>query len=783
MEEILFAWAHLSDIQYGHGDHATVNEQALILDRLKEDLIQRNSFGAPALDAILVTGDVASTGSRAQYGAAKTWLIDVASAIGLTEKQIYMVPGNHDVDRNAHEEMANRALREALRDGRESIDNALSDTQATAALLARMTPYFELAASGGGGDQPYWVKSFIKGTLHVRIVGLNTALLSAEDGDHGKLAVGNTQINAVCANRDERELVIVLSHHPFSGGWLRDEKTADGWIRSYAHIHLFGHVKDHEAEAARTGAGGLFVRIAASAAHQSPGASAAHGYNVAAIVATADGSLAVRIWPRCWSSGRWHFRQDNDNTQDERPYAQHALRPLLERAPAVRDEHRFEGPSGASATRVPHFVGRDRELADLRVALEVSDQPVCVVADGLGGLGKTALVRQFVATEATRMFDGSVWIDASSFDAEAARAARRFGLHAERRPTVPEAMTFLTHALHDQRILVVIDDVSDSGNELAALPLPGAKSRTILISRAVEIQTSLGRTGQQLSLGRWDIDACRTYLREVPWQHAGATDGELNDLANEVGRAPLALLLLSKLPQTTGKTPRDLLNRLRHQPVLVLEKVATGKDRGLAVSFQTSYDMLAEPDRDVLLALAACAQATDQSTVENVADGLVGRKPHTFREKVDHLRYSRPWMLPSNVRRSLKDLAALSLVDPVDGSSSRWMLHSALRTFVRAQNGVARADAAQVELAENYVKTGLDPNQWQAMEWRMAEVLTAVDRLQVAGQPGDAAALLLRAHERLDEQGRYAELVKRYVSLRVDIRDGHGHGASLTMLV
>lgn len=113
----------------------------------------------------------------------------------------------------------------------------------------------------------------------------------------------------------------------------------------------------------------------------------------------------------------------------------------------LRARPRFEGPGGLPITSVPHFLGRDDELANLRAAL-ARDQAVCVVATGLGGIGKTSIVRQFVATEAPRLFpDGSVWIDAMILDADAARTAERFGHRGGRRPTVAEAGAFLMQAL------------------------------------------------------------------------------------------------------------------------------------------------------------------------------------------------------------------------------------------------------------------------------------------------------------------------------------------------
>jgi hypothetical protein len=50
----------------------------------------------------------------------------------------------------------------------------------------------------------------------------------------------------------------------------------------------------------------------------------------------------------------------------------------------------FEGPGRAPATPVPFF-SADEELADLKAKLAGEQEAVCIVAHGMGGVGKTTL--------------------------------------------------------------------------------------------------------------------------------------------------------------------------------------------------------------------------------------------------------------------------------------------------------------------------------------------------------------------------------------------------------
>jgi hypothetical protein len=112
-----------------------------------------------------------------------------------------------------------------------------------------------------------------------------------------------------------------------SHGRLADQRDADRWLQSRAHVHLVGHVHEADSEDARSGAGVGLLRIAAGAAYGDnlAGVPASHGYSIAAVIAAADGSLRLRIWPRCWSESTKSFRADVHNTPDGQPYAEHTL--------------------------------------------------------------------------------------------------------------------------------------------------------------------------------------------------------------------------------------------------------------------------------------------------------------------------------------------------------------------------------------------------------------------------------------------------------------------------
>jgi tetratricopeptide (TPR) repeat protein len=361
--ETLFTWLHLSDLHLGpasaaegapEGSPVPGEAPAGVLAALRHDILERAARPGGSVDALAVTGDVVSAGSRDECAAARRWLVELGRALGLGADRIFLVAGNHDVDRVAaarNEGLELRLLAE-LREGRRRLDAALDKANARAVLAARLAPFAELAASFGtrSTDQRLEWSHRIEGRsgLRVRLVGLCTAWLALDDTDQGKLYLGGGPLARAESAIGAGELVVALSHHPLRGGWLADEHDADVWMNANAHVHLTGHVHDTGAEAARAGVAGPCVWIAAGASD--PGAPARRlGWSLASVMRSADGALAVRVSPRRWSQGNQRFVPDENAVRDGRPFAEHALR--LRLAPAEPPSTRAPFVAGSTAPR------------------------------------------------------------------------------------------------------------------------------------------------------------------------------------------------------------------------------------------------------------------------------------------------------------------------------------------------------------------------------------------------------------------------------------------------
>lgn len=392
--EPIFTWIHLSDLHLGQHPGAHGWDQRLVLRALHEDLVAQAR--QHRVQAVFVTGDVAFDGKAEQYGEARAWLRDVAGALGLGLEHVFAVPGNHDVDHAVERDPDIARLMRGLRAGEEAIDTALGRAAERDKLAARLAAYLDFAAGlapacrsqpvPARSERLFWQHREAHGRLRVRILGLSTALLAAGSHDQGHLALGHEQLGLALAEPVAAgELVIALSHHHLQAGWLADEDEVTDWLRRHVHVHLFGHVHDASCEEARSGTGSRWLRIAAGAAYT--GAEPDHvpcgfEYAIGTVHADADGTLCVRLWPRCWSAGAG-FAVDRDSVPEGDDHIDHRLAVTLPAEGAAAAPEPAAGPSdqGSEVTQRPEPPILLELLDAIRDGLAIN-APVLIQLDG-----------------------------------------------------------------------------------------------------------------------------------------------------------------------------------------------------------------------------------------------------------------------------------------------------------------------------------------------------------------------------------------------------------------
>ncbi|MDI1443105.1 metallophosphoesterase [Polyangium sp. 6x1] len=324
----LFTWLHLSDLHFGLPGAGDRHNQSQILSILRDDLSILDGKKLPRPDAILVTGDIAWSGKPDQYAEASKWLLDVAQRLGLAKDRIFVVPGNHDVDRSIDADRTVKRLLRGLRGGDDDLDEALESGDDKDLLRRRQAAYLAFAANFAPACRDlFWSSTdTTREGLPLRLIGVNTALLAAGDDDARKLRLGQRQRALLNDAARERELVLVLGHHPLEDDWLAEQRDLARFLGSRAHAYLAGHVHDAKSERIVTGGGADALRIIAGAVYGGRERDIPHGhaYSVTSIHRAPTGAV-LRVHPRRFSFKNYDFRPDIDSTDEGRPYAEHPL--------------------------------------------------------------------------------------------------------------------------------------------------------------------------------------------------------------------------------------------------------------------------------------------------------------------------------------------------------------------------------------------------------------------------------------------------------------------------
>ena len=308
-------FVHLSDIHFGQERDETVHIHGDVKEQLIADAAEVvGALPGSTAHGILVTGDIAYSGTKDQYDVAGAWLDSLAGAIGCDAYKIQMIPGNHDVDRDKMSQSSGHLLA-LIRNGTASdYETILTNEQDRAALFARFEDYARFCE---GYDCPLDVEGRYSTNLRVelspgrsvRFVRMNSSLLCTgkERHEEPELVVGARQFTVP---RTSGEEVVVLLHHPLH--WFKDSGEATTYLRSRARVLITGHEHDPKAtvDPVEDGCDLLLLAAGATVPFKSD-ETYTFTYNVIEFDWDPEqDALAVTIHPRAWNATRTRFEAD-----------------------------------------------------------------------------------------------------------------------------------------------------------------------------------------------------------------------------------------------------------------------------------------------------------------------------------------------------------------------------------------------------------------------------------------------------------------------------------------
>lgn len=351
---------HLSDIHFTAGDTWDPDEDQR--DELIADVGVLVDAGGP-VDGILIGGDIAFSGASPEYEVAAEWIERVRVRSGCPSGATWVVPGNHDVDRQLHDNnRARTKMLEELRTTEPDLVEArlgawLNGGDGLLSCLDAFNKFSQDWVPPTTAKKPHWTDLTLGlDGLDVCLTGINTVLTSdTRDWPTPQLIVGKQQCSL---QRASNRVHIAFAHHPPS--WIKDWPALAGYMRR-AHLVLFGH--EHYFRVEQEAPGLTVTLYAGAVGPERPGPDAAStasdadeveyrpSWNLIEIVRD-DDELVITIDPRVWSDVEPEFVRHPDGIQQRR------VRIDLKSDDAVGDGHAPTDGSG-DGTRPPEPTAPD----------------------------------------------------------------------------------------------------------------------------------------------------------------------------------------------------------------------------------------------------------------------------------------------------------------------------------------------------------------------------------------------------------------------------------------
>ena len=257
-------WLHVSDF---HLSDKVLYDQEVILRSLVSSVKHFREEGHVP-DLIFATGDIASNGTAKEYDVATKFFDDLCDAAGLNRDRLFIIPGNHDVDRKMGKGLV-RTL-DTKEDADEYFDLGTPTPHLTHkfhAFSEWYNDYFKTIRSFPTNTTCSPVEIVTINNCRIAILPLNSALFCIDDHDHQKLFIGRRCLDAAKKLLAAADLTIALTHHPLD--WLSKVEQTNITAALGKSVDLLLHGHYHETETASiVSADGGYLKLAAGASYQ-----------------------------------------------------------------------------------------------------------------------------------------------------------------------------------------------------------------------------------------------------------------------------------------------------------------------------------------------------------------------------------------------------------------------------------------------------------------------------------------------------------------------------------
>jgi tetratricopeptide (TPR) repeat protein/predicted phosphodiesterase len=568
-------WIHLSD---WHQAERKFNRK-VVCDALKTDIKERGEINSKLrkIDFIVFSGDAANSGQPDEYNKAIEDLFKpLLEACELGRDKLFIVPGNHDLDRD----LIPIALSKPL-NSNEEVESWWSDDRKRKQLSQPFQAFNSFLTDCTGQKPPEFcsIGSFAADGRKIALLGINSTWMSArhkdeagEFNDQGYLCIGEPQIYEPLENIKDFDIKIAVLHHPLD--WLApfDLSRNEVHLKRKCNFILHGHAHKPGASANRDNFG-YYITIPAGACYDrslNSNSDYTFSYNFVHLDFNTDKGV---VFLRKWSDLNRIWRKDDETCPPNGEF--HFSISGLDKAPIP---HQVPPPPR-------DFKGREDEIHDLLSNFEKG--ATITGLRGMPGIGKTVLASVLAERLKERFSDGQLFINLQGTSKNPLSPVEAMAqvIHAYR-PTDPlpknqdELHGLYLSILAGKRALLLFDNAA-SKEQIEQL-LPPANCAVLFTSR---INFTLP------GLKKKDLDVLpRSEACELLLGISERIGDRAEELAELCGYHPLALRnAASALAEKKDINVAEYKNLLEDK----LKRLKL-----IEASFNLSYDLLSEERRN-----------------------------------------------------------------------------------------------------------------------------------------------------------------------------------------
>lgn len=277
------------------------------------------------------------------------------------------------------------------------------------------------------------------------------------------------------------------------------------------------------------------------------------------------------------------------------------------------DEREFVVTRNANIKPVSYFIGREKELKELRQRIEEGRKSVLV--SGMGGIGKTHICRKLFdeylnkhASDGNGPFQHIGYVEYNGDIGSSLQNCLKYGQQDSPEMNQEAAWRELEYLAADGRLLLFVDNVNKSMREDAGLQrLKGIPGAVVLTSR----YASLSDEFETYRIGFLDMEQCKEIYEKIRFEGSmgKVLPEEVQDLEyimeSLVGWHTITVEFLAHLARIKQWTVKRLREELE-QKGFRLEFHKNGKIVNIQESYEVLYDLseLTEGEQNILEAFS-----------------------------------------------------------------------------------------------------------------------------------------------------------------------------------